>query len=111
MFARINAAALTIALAATSVAASPIEARTDSCNNGSVQCCHTMTDGGSPAASSLGALFGVPGTISGLVGMTCSPLTGGGLGANSCAQQTVCCTGNDYDGVLVIGCSPHSLQG
>ncbi|TEB25927.1 hypothetical protein FA13DRAFT_1895658, partial [Coprinellus micaceus] len=79
---------------------------TDSCNSGSVQCCHSITDGGSPAVSALSGLFDLPGTISGSVGLTCSPIAVGGIGGTNCQQQTACCTGNSYNGMLVIGCSP-----
>ncbi|KAJ3502604.1 hypothetical protein NMY22_g18529 [Coprinellus aureogranulatus] len=91
MSTRLNTIFLTLALALTTVTASPL--------------------GGSPKVHQLGALYGyVAGTISEPVGITCSPLNSGAIGGNACQAQTACCTGNDYhNGGLVVGCSPMAF--
>ena len=40
--------------------------------------------------------------VGGLVGVNCSPITAVGVAGNSCTQQAVCCTNNDFVRVLVI---------
>jgi len=51
----------------------------------------------STSLGQLGGILGLDlGSITGLVGLSCSPLSIVGLGAHSCSQQPVCCTGNSF---------------
>ncbi|KAF9220770.1 hydrophobin, partial [Gyrodon lividus] len=86
--------------------ASHLEAR-DQCNTGPIQCCNSVQT--TQEASSLLAqynLVDVAAGIVGLVGVTCSPITAIGLGSGCAAtQQPVCCTNNNFNGVVNLGCS------
>jgi hypothetical protein len=47
-------------------------------------------------------LVDVAAAAGGLVGITCSPITAIGLGGNSCTQQAVCCTNNNFVRILDV---------
>ncbi|KIJ28120.1 hypothetical protein M422DRAFT_235749 [Sphaerobolus stellatus SS14] len=92
-------------------AAAPSPQSVSQCNTGSISCCNTVQSASSSAVSSLLGLLGIVlGDITGQVGLGCTPITviGVGQGAN-CAQQPVCCTGNTFNGLINLGCSPISL--
>ncbi|KAF9442358.1 fungal hydrophobin [Macrolepiota fuliginosa MF-IS2] len=83
----------------------------DQCNTGSIQCCNSVQSSDSSVVSLLAGLLGIVlGPITGQVGVTCSPITVIGAGGNSCSAQPVCCTGNSFSGLLVLGCSPINLN-
>ncbi|KAJ3517403.1 hypothetical protein NLJ89_g520 [Agrocybe chaxingu] len=113
------------------VMASPLVPRTDSpsqCNNGSLQCCNSsMTQSpsnlqqlpellGGALGGLLGGLLGLGGLgglvgladINALIGVTCTdvPIVGG---TNTCTQQTVCCSNNNFNGVIALGCTPFNI--
>ncbi|KAF8881624.1 fungal hydrophobin-domain-containing protein [Infundibulicybe gibba] len=75
---------------------------------------HSMLQLCSADSSAVGLLAGllgiVLGPITGLVGLTCSPLSVIGIGGNSCSAQPVCCTGNSFSGLIVLGCTPINLN-
>ncbi|KAH6907288.1 hydrophobin-319 [Coprinopsis sp. MPI-PUGE-AT-0042] len=80
------------------------------CSTGSVQCCDSVQAANSPGVGLLAGLLGIVlGPITGQVGLTCSPIDVLGIGGNSCTAQTVCCTGNSFSGVIVLGCSPINI--
>ncbi|KAF8992599.1 fungal hydrophobin-domain-containing protein [Cyathus striatus] len=82
----------------------------DQCNTGDLYCCNSVQAANSPSAASV--LHSVGAVVQGItaqVGLTCSPLSVLGLGANSCTQQPTCCTGNNFNGLVVIGCTPINL--
>ncbi|KDR77463.1 hypothetical protein GALMADRAFT_49164, partial [Galerina marginata CBS 339.88] len=54
-------------------------------------CCNSVTHANDPAAAQILALLGVNIAGSYMVGLTCSPIFGLGVGA-SCSSQPVCCT-------------------
>ncbi|PPQ93289.1 hypothetical protein CVT25_015287 [Psilocybe cyanescens] len=91
------------------VAATPLAARTDgpSCNTGSLQCCNkTTTANNAGTVSMLGAL-GIDNMLNGLVGLQCTPISAIAISGNNCQQETLCCTGNTYEGALIAtGCTP-----
>ncbi|KIM39530.1 hypothetical protein M413DRAFT_415466 [Hebeloma cylindrosporum] len=109
MFAR---ASSVFVLALPVLAAASVLPRTDGqCNTGSIQCCNSAVAATNPAASALLGLLGVVvGSVTGLVGLTCSPITAIGVGGNSCSAQPVCCTGNNFNGLVVLGCTPINLS-
>ncbi|KIJ28121.1 hypothetical protein M422DRAFT_270614 [Sphaerobolus stellatus SS14] len=81
------------------------------CNTGSISCCNTVQSASSSAVTTLLGLLGIVlGDITGQVGLGCTPISviGVGQGAN-CAQQPVCCTGNEFNGLINVGCTPISL--
>ncbi|KDR73608.1 hypothetical protein GALMADRAFT_228052 [Galerina marginata CBS 339.88] len=84
------------------VTATPLTTRTDpgqNCNNGSLQCCNETT----ASSGLLGILGG-----NGLLGLGCSPIIGV-LTGTSCPQQTACCTGTTFNGLINIGCTNINL--
>jgi hypothetical protein len=82
------------------------------CNTGPVQCCNSVDSASSSLVSQLLAIFGVPvSSVTGLVGVTCLSITGIGASGNGCAQQPVCCTNNNFNGVIALGCTPINING
>ncbi|GJJ14668.1 hypothetical protein Clacol_008934 [Clathrus columnatus] len=69
------------------------------------------TDSTSTLVQELEGLLGIAlGSITGQVGLGCSPITGVGIGTGAdCAQQPVCCAGNEFQGLIGIGCTPLTL--
>ncbi|KAF5379142.1 hypothetical protein D9615_005968 [Tricholomella constricta] len=83
----------------------------DQCSTGAINCCNSVQSASNPAVSTLAGLLGVVlGPITGLVGLTCTPIDIIGVAGNSCTAQTVCCTGNNFNGLLVLGCTPINLN-
>ncbi|KAF9012659.1 hydrophobin, partial [Cyathus striatus] len=81
------------------------------CNTGSLQCCNSTQAASDPVTNELLGLLGIVlGPITGLIGFNCSPLTVAGVGGNSCTVQPVCCTSNQFNGLLAVGCNPINLN-
>ncbi|KAJ3565975.1 hypothetical protein NP233_g7293 [Leucocoprinus birnbaumii] len=81
------------------------------CNTGDLQCCNSVQSSSSGAVSLLAGLLGVVlGPVDALVGLTCNPISVIGVGGNSCSAQPVCCTGNSFSGLLVLGCTPVNIN-
>ncbi|KAF5329813.1 hypothetical protein D9619_009333 [Psilocybe cf. subviscida] len=58
------------------------------CNTGSLQCCNSVQAANSASIAGLLGLLGiVVSTLTGQVGVTCSPITAIGLGGSSCSAQ------------------------
>ncbi|KAF8806918.1 hydrophobin-263 [Phlegmacium glaucopus] len=111
MFAR---AASVFVLALPLLATATVLPRNDpvnQCNSGSLQCCDSTSTASNPITSLLLGLLGINvGSVTGLVGLTCSPLTIIGVSGTSCNQQAVCCTNNSFNGVVALGCTPINLN-
>ena len=81
------------------------------CNTGPIQCCNSVQAASNSALASLAGLLGIDlGSITGLVGLTCSPISVSGLGGNSCSSQPVCCTNNSFSGLIALGCTPVNIN-
>ncbi|KDR74251.1 hypothetical protein GALMADRAFT_157512 [Galerina marginata CBS 339.88] len=81
------------------------------CNTGDLQCCDSVQSATSPSAIAALALVDVVvGSVTGLVGITCSPISAIGVGGNSCSAQPVCCSNNSFNGVVAIGCTPVNIN-
>ncbi|KAF9562994.1 fungal hydrophobin [Agrocybe pediades] len=96
-------------------AANELEAR-DSCNTGVVQCCQSLTaNSATDLAQALGggllglSLSAIIGSITGTVGVNCSPLSLIGVSGNTCSTQPVCCTNNFNGGLIQAGCTPINV--
>ncbi|KAF5310857.1 hypothetical protein D9619_007853 [Psilocybe cf. subviscida] len=106
-------AALSTLAVATLAAATPTkrDSPTNQCNTGSIQCCNSIQPSNSAQATTLLGLVGaVVKDVTVKVGITCSPLSAIGIASNSCTAQPTCCTGNNFNGVIVIGCSPININ-
>ncbi|KIJ43890.1 hypothetical protein M422DRAFT_169254, partial [Sphaerobolus stellatus SS14] len=66
---------------------------------GSAQCCNPL---GSANSLPRGRRrFGFLEDLSVVVGLRCTPITVAGLGQGAnCAQQPVCCTDNEFNGIV-----------
>ncbi|KAF5310912.1 hypothetical protein D9619_007759 [Psilocybe cf. subviscida] len=107
------AAFTTVAAVATLAAATPTggSGPSNQCNTGSLQCCNSVQNADSKSIAGLLSLLGiVVGTITGQVGVTCSPITVIGASGTSCSAQPVCCTNNSFNGVVALGCTPINLN-
>ncbi|KAF5392267.1 hypothetical protein D9757_001573 [Collybiopsis confluens] len=86
---------------------------TIACNTGSISCCDQVqvsngTNSGDIANIISGMLgTGIPISLpTGLgVGLNCAAI----LGENSCKQQTVCCDGTSFNGLINLGCTPINI--
>ncbi|PPQ89201.1 hypothetical protein CVT25_001270 [Psilocybe cyanescens] len=112
MFARASAVftlALPILAAASAVPRN--DGPSNQCNTGQLQCCNSTQSATSSSIAGLLSLLGVVvGSVTGLVGVTCSPISAVGVGGNSCTAQPVCCTDNSFNGLIALGCSPVNLN-
>ncbi|KAF9533870.1 fungal hydrophobin [Crepidotus variabilis] len=102
---------LVIVFTATLVALVAAGDINNSCNTGPVQCCNEVYHSSSKKANDICELFGINAPVSGFVGTQCSPITGAGVGSGAnCKSQPMCCTGNNYKGLVVVGCSPINVN-
>ncbi|KAF8870876.1 fungal hydrophobin-domain-containing protein [Infundibulicybe gibba] len=108
MFARASSLfviALPILAAATAIP------RDGDCNTGALQCCNSVQSSSTTGIAQLAGLLGISlGSLTPLIGLSCSPLSVAGIGGNSCSAQPACCTGNTFSGVIALGCSPINLN-
>ncbi|PBK62623.1 fungal hydrophobin [Armillaria solidipes] len=80
------------------------------CTTGQINCCQQVESAESNVAQALSGLLGIALGALGLnVGLTCSPISVIGIGGNSCSAQTVCCTGNSFNGLIALGCTPINI--
>ncbi|ESK89606.1 hydrophobin [Moniliophthora roreri MCA 2997] len=81
------------------------------CSTGPVHCCNSVQAANSPTAAGLLGLLGIAiQSVTGQVGVTCSPISALGLGGNSCSAQTVCCENNNFNGIVALGCTPINVS-
>ncbi|EPQ54194.1 fungal hydrophobin [Gloeophyllum trabeum ATCC 11539] len=106
MFSKLSLA-VTGALAILAAATEPA----GQCATGNLQCCNSVQNASDPAvATILGSLGIAVGSITGLVGLTCSPISVVGVGSgDACNESPVCCTDNSYGSLISIGCVPVTL--
>ncbi|KAG2029956.1 fungal hydrophobin-domain-containing protein [Suillus americanus] len=83
------------------------------CNTGDIQCCESYTS----VENYNNEFSGTPGFIAivadaaSMVGSNCSPLTIVGTGSGCEAnQEPLCCSNNEYNGLVNIGCTPINLN-
>ncbi|KAF5309264.1 hypothetical protein D9619_012754 [Psilocybe cf. subviscida] len=93
--------------AATGGSGSP----SNQCNTGTLQCCQSVGAANSTPIAALLGLLGIDvGSVTGLVGVTCSAITVIGTSGTSCSAQPVCCSNNSFNGVVALGCTPINLN-
>ncbi|KAI6033290.1 hydrophobin [Pisolithus marmoratus] len=82
------------------------------CNGGTIQCCQSIQQA-SQASSLLQQVGLIPADVGllGQVGVNCIPITVIGTGAGcQASQQSACCTGNNFNGLVTVGCSPINVN-
>ncbi|GJJ13618.1 hypothetical protein Clacol_007874 [Clathrus columnatus] len=104
-------AAFSLLSLALLAAAAPAPQSISQCNTGNISCCNSLQNSTDQSVSELAGLLGITLPNIGLqVGLGCSPITLAGLGLGAgCEQQPVCCTGNSFQGLINLGCSPLAL--
>jgi len=82
------------------------------CNTGPIQCCDSVQNANEGIIPELLALLGLTGISPDTkVGTNCSPISGVGVGGGSqCSQEPVCCSNNQFNGLINIGCSPININ-
>ncbi|KAI0737164.1 hypothetical protein C8Q80DRAFT_1115524 [Daedaleopsis nitida] len=113
-------AVLTLGLASILAAATPLPAPAPApdvstigngseglCGASALLCCHTVEPAASPVASTLLKAVGAAvQDVATPIGITCAPLSAGGVGgAGACSANAVCCA-NEFGGLLAVGCLP-----
>ncbi|PVG02901.1 fungal hydrophobin [Serendipita vermifera] len=88
----------------------PTESQNNYCNVGQAQCCKQVTKSDDKSIQSLIGLLGIASSIGDtLVGVQCSPIVNVvGIGSG-CKANPVCCSGNNYNGLINVGCTSISL--
>ncbi|TFK46050.1 fungal hydrophobin [Heliocybe sulcata] len=114
MFSKLSLAvigALAILAAATPALNTPPSEPASQCATSDLQCCNSVSTTSDPAViTALGSLGIALQDVTGLVGLTCSPITAIGIGSGgSCTESPVCCSDNAYGGLVSIGCVPVTL--
>ncbi|PBK95400.1 fungal hydrophobin [Armillaria gallica] len=120
MFARISTLTLAVLALPLLVASSVVQRQETNttvaegqCNTGSAQCCKSVQDVSSSCLSDIKnvlGLLGIPiGDITAQVGLTYAPITVLGLGTTQCANHPVCCSDNNFNGLVALGCTPINI--
>ncbi|KAG1811873.1 hydrophobin-3 precursor [Suillus subaureus] len=82
------------------------------CDTGNIQCCkETQTvDEYNKNATAHGTIP-IDMSILGHVGLSCTPISVVGTGAGAtCSQEPLCCSNNQYSGLINIGCTPININ-
>ncbi|KAJ7591622.1 hydrophobin 2 [Mycena floridula] len=99
--------AITLALATLAVATPTV--RNDKPTSPGNVCCSSVQDASAPGISSILALLGINvSSVTGLVGLGCSPITVVGAGNGACSSTTVTCQDNSHSAIS-LGCVPVTL--
>ncbi|PPQ99246.1 hypothetical protein CVT26_014102 [Gymnopilus dilepis] len=83
------------------------------CTTGSLQCCEQVGNVSNSIIHNVLTLILGPTlpTITGLVGVECTAITGVGASASLCAETPVCCTNTTFpNDIIALGCSPVSVD-
>ncbi|KAI9462125.1 hydrophobin 2 [Boletus coccyginus] len=110
MFSRLATLVPIAALVAVATAAPGVVVTRDSfsqCNTDGQYCCNQSIE------QNTSVLSGILGAAEGLNlagGATCSPVSVVGVSGNSCTQQPVCCSNNNFNGLINLGCSPININ-
>ncbi|KAF4621002.1 hypothetical protein D9613_000974 [Agrocybe pediades] len=110
---KFSSAAISLAAVSAPIfaAATPIDARDDGdCNTGSTLCCNSIQQSSTTAISQESARWSPRYHAPRLACSCWRPLNILGVGGNSCSAQPVCCSQNNFNGLLAIGCNPININ-
>ncbi|PPQ89202.1 hypothetical protein CVT25_001271 [Psilocybe cyanescens] len=111
MYARASTLVLALPLLAAASAVPRTDCPSNQCNTGTIQCCNSLLQSNTPSTNLILTLLGIAvGPVTGVLGLGCSPIGVLGIGGNSCTAQSVCCTGNQFNGLVNVGCSPININ-
>ncbi|EMD35900.1 hypothetical protein CERSUDRAFT_96125 [Gelatoporia subvermispora B] len=110
MFALKSAVAAALLAAPALVVALPQSSGSE-CQPAQVQCCDTMAPGDSDHMRAVGKALKMNVDESKWYGTGCSQSGLLGLGGGtSCTTSPMCCEGNDFGGLIGLGCLPISID-
>ncbi|KAJ8519191.1 hypothetical protein ONZ45_g3847 [Pleurotus djamor] len=107
MFSKSTFALFAILAAAANAAPGHSGAPNQQCSSGVKKCCSSIKDVKDIDVTQYKGLYGIAeifADIKGYIALDCSPILGGGCGA-----QTVCCQNNEFHGLINIGCTPIDI--
>ncbi|EKM82409.1 hypothetical protein AGABI1DRAFT_82193 [Agaricus bisporus var. burnettii JB137-S8] len=111
MISRVLVAALVALPALVTATPAPGKPKASSqCDVGEIHCCNTQQTPDHTSAAASG-LLGIPINLGAFLGFDCTPISALGVGGNNCAAQPVCCTGNQFTGLInALDCSPVNVN-
>ncbi|KAG1773408.1 hydrophobin [Suillus occidentalis] len=82
------------------------------CDTGNIQCCNaTQTVDDYNKNVTKNGVIPIDIDILGHVGLDCSPISVVGTGAGAtCSQEPLCCSNNQYYGLVNVGCTPININ-
>ncbi|KAF9457570.1 fungal hydrophobin [Collybia nuda] len=101
--------ALPLLSAATTTPTTPAS----ECDVDNLKCCNSTqeSDALTPPLTTLLGLLGVNlSDLTAMVGSTCGALHILSLGVSDCTAQPVCCSNNNFNGIVALGCTPINLS-
>ncbi|KAJ7573079.1 hydrophobin 2 [Mycena floridula] len=87
-----------------------------SCNTADIECCSSLEEASSPIGVAILKLFGIdPSSVTGLIGVSCSPITVVGAGNDNShsiqnsAARFFCQADDLFAGLISLGCVPVTV--
>ncbi|KAF9457569.1 fungal hydrophobin-domain-containing protein [Collybia nuda] len=83
------------------------------CNVSNLKCCNSTQESDAllPPVTTLLGLLGINlSDLTALVGVTCGGLNILSLGVSDCTAQPVCCSNNNFSGIVALGCTLINLS-
>ncbi|EIW83013.1 fungal hydrophobin [Coniophora puteana RWD-64-598 SS2] len=98
-------------LAVVPFAVLALAASSGQCNTGSAHCCNSVKQASDKSMTDMLGLVGIVlEDVTGQIGVDCSPLDLLSSGGGQCNQHPVCCTDNQFNGFINLGCSPININ-
>ncbi|KAH8673358.1 fungal hydrophobin-domain-containing protein [Xylariales sp. PMI_506] len=80
------------------------------CDTADIQCCQQVAAADDGVVRQLASLLGIGAELdAGPVGLTCTPITLSEVHKDGCSAQSVCCKGQNFNGLIALDCSPFEL--
>ncbi|KAJ7575019.1 hydrophobin 2 [Mycena floridula] len=79
-------------------------------NTADIECCSSLEEASSPIGVAILKLFGIdPSSVTGLIGVSCSPITVVGAGNGNSAAIFFCQADDLFAGLISLGCVPVTV--